>query len=249
MAFVVFCVLASGAYCINDVIDFKRDREHPKKKNRPIASGALSRSTGLVVGIALVLLALLLTLHLSSYFQLVIVIYIFLQILYSLFLKGIAILDILVLSLSIMLRVLGGVAATAIDPSPWILVFSWLLALMLAVGKRYLELGSRGKAAKLSRPVLSFYSTRYLGHLMSSLGAVTFVCYLLWCNEVSAAGRFSKLGIYPSSLFVTYGLFRYQLLVFHRVFDEDPVKGLLVDGPIMASIFAFILYLSALMYY
>lgn len=246
VAFISLSFLASAAYAINDIQDVNEDRRHPTKRYRPVAKGEVS--TSIAFTIALVLIVTALTLAAALSFQLFIVcsVYTAVQLLYSFLLKRYPIIDILLLSTMMLLRVVAGAAACSIRPSTWILNFTWFISLMLATGKRYSELQLQSQEE--TRPVLSSYSANFLQQLISSLGVASLICYLLWSSETATLGRFSPLQILPSGLLVAYGILRYELLLLRNMFHEDPTVGLFQDLPIVCTIITFIVYLLILMY-
>ena len=243
-----FTLAAASAYCLNDVLDAEKDRLHPTKKHRPVASRELPGFMALLLAAVLLLAALLLAHHLSVPFCTFVSSYYALQLLYSLVLKAVPILDILLLSSLYLVRLVAGAVLTTVEPSSWLLITGWLLALMLAIGKRYCEFTQHASAAGSTRPVLRSYSSHYLRHLFTSTGAAALVCYLLWCSEAVAQKRFLPAEAFPTVFFVAFGLFRYQLLVFQRRFDEDPTKGLVTDIPTLLNVILFALYLAWMLY-
>lgn len=248
MAVVLLCVLASAAYCLNDVKDSAQDRLHPEKRSRPVAAGEVTPFFATALGCALGVSALAAMALLGQELLVVGLLYSLIQCLYMSHLKHVAVADLLSLALLYLLRVLAGVAVTGITPSTWLMNCTALLALMLAAGKRLLELGRESLPAGSTRAVLTRYSERFLAHLLSASGAATLLCYLLWCSETSARGRFLALEIYPTVVPVAFGLLRYQLAVFGGTFDEDPARGLLRDRSVLGAVIAFTLWLAWIMY-
>lgn len=248
LAFVSFCLAASATYALNDVLDAPFDRSHPKKSARPVARGAISPLLAVGASIVLCLAALGIGAVIPDPFLLLLIVYASASLAYSLLLKHLVVLDILWLSILFCLRLLAGVAAADVEPSSWIILFTWLLALMLVIGKRYVELKDSRRAMAVTRPVLCRYSPTYLRALLGNAGGMSLICYLLWANGSVEQGRFHALAIFPSGLFVAFGIFRYQLLVFQNRFDEDPTGGVLADPPIVAAVLLFVGYLSGLLY-
>lgn len=248
VAFVAFCLISSASYCLNDAADQERDRQHPVKRMRPVASGAVTTTEAYLLAAVLTSCSLALAAALGRPLTLTVATYFALQISYTFLIKNIPILDLLLLSSLYVLRIVAGVAATAIHPSTWIITCTSLIALMLAAGKRYLEVSRSGPHGHHTRPVLGKYSHHFLRHLMSSIGAATLVCYLLWCQETVESGRFSVMQVFPSALPVTFCLLRYQLLVYQKQFDEDPAKGLLQDAQILAAVLLYVGYIAYVIY-
>lgn len=247
-AMVAFSLTASAGYCINDIFDRELDRNHPVKANRPIAARRVGPAAAAVLAALVASGGVLLASIISSQLVYVILLYMLLQLLYSAGLKHVVILDLLLLASVYVLRIFAGVAATGITPSNWILIVTGLTALMLATGKRYIE---RTRYADVTgnaqtRPVLDCYPAGFLQQMMSSTGAVLLVSYLLWCNENVALGRFQAREIFPTAMFVAYGILRYLLLVYQQSFDEDPTRGLLRDRPIVLSVLLFLCWIGAI---
>lgn len=247
-AFAAFCLISSAAYCLNDAADQARDREHPEKCKRPVAAQQISPFAAYLLAAVLTSCSLVLALKISQPLAATIVCYLALQLAYTFLIKNVPILDILLLSSLYVLRIMAGVAATSIQASTWIIICTWMIALMLASGKRFLEVSRTGSTSHASRPVLGKYSHHFLRHLMSSMGAATLVCYLLWCSESVQTGRFSASEVFPSALMVTFCLLRYQLLVYQKQFDEDPAKGLLKDFQILVAVLLYVAYMAYVIY-
>ncbi len=247
-AFAAFCLISSAAYCLNDAADQARDREHPEKCRRPVAAQRVSTTEAYLLTAVLTSCSLVLAWKISQPLGLTICCYAAAQLVYTFLIKNIPILDILLLSSLYVLRILAGVAATDIHASTWIIICTWMIALMLASGKRFLEVSRSGASAHHARPVLGKYSHHFLRHLMSSMGAATLVCYLLWCNETVQSSRFSSAEVFPSGAIVTFCLLRYQLMVYQKQFDEDPAKGLLKDIQILVAVLLYVAYMAYVIY-
>jgi len=247
-AVAVFVGLASAAYCLNDVIDSKIDRVHPTKRTRPVASGEISERTALLIGAVIFTLATWGAAQIGEQFLYIALLYTVLQISYTTSAKHIAILDLMILALLYLVRVLGGAAAAGVQASAWILICTWLVALLLASGKRYIELVNCEALQAGTRPVLNEYSANFLDHLLPSTAAMTLMSYLLWCSESVENGRFSSVMVFPSALFVTYGVLRYLLRVLNRSFDEDPTSGLLNDRPLLVTIVLYVGWMGLVLY-
>lgn len=248
LAFVSFSLLASATYGINDLIDAPLDREHPTKRNRPLASGSVSRAEAGVFSAVLVLLSLGISIFLDPNFRTVLAVYGIGSLLYSVAFKHYVIIDILWLSVLFCLRLLAGVAATAVQASSWIIIATWLLSLMLITGKRYVERAHAPKGGTASRPVLCRYSKSFLRQLTSSAGSLALMCYLLWAHEAVERQRFMASQIFPSGLFVAFGVFRYQFLLWQNQLPEDPTVGLVRDKPLVFAFLGFAIYLALVIY-
>jgi decaprenyl-phosphate phosphoribosyltransferase len=244
-AFVLFCSTSSSFYLINDIIDVEADRQHPKKCQRPIASGrvALPVATGMA-GVLLVTSLVAAWLH-STALGCVISGYAFLQIIYNLRLKHTVILDVITIAAGFVLRAAAGAAATRILVSPWFLLCTAMLALFLAVEKRKAELRV-GKGGN-TRAVLHRYSAALLDRMENTVTAGAVTAYALWSAGPQVSGA-STPWMMLTLPFVIYGVFRYQLLsdpqeIRHRSQDGDlagqterPEEVLLQDRPLLLTV-------------
>jgi len=215
-AFIFFCMLSAGEYLINDMLDKERDRKHPVKCKRPIASGELKVSHALLFASLLIVLALLgAYLAINIKFLLISAAYILLVLLYSLILKRLVIVDLLAISVGFVIRAAAGCLAIEVLISPWLIICVFLLALFLALGKRRRELALLGEKATMHRKILEGYSTVLLDHMIGiSLGAlITSYCLYTFLTENS----YMMLTI-PVAV---YGLFRYLFLVHAKNFGGE----------------------------
>jgi len=238
-AFVIFCMAASGIYLVNDLVDIEKDRAHPKKRNRPFASGRLSPIIGMVAAALLIAIAvpsaILLDPHLN--FLLVIGLYIFIQgFLYSYWLKNVVILDILVLASGFVLRAIGGAAVIGVLITPWLLLCMLLLALFLGIGKRRHELMLLEGSAGEHRRILEEYSLPMLDQMMSIVTASIIMAYSVTVFLAPVA----PLKPYPMLMatipFVIYAIFRYLYLIYIRGEGGSPDELLLKDLPLASSV-------------
>lgn len=217
LAFVFFCMLSSGEYLINDVLDRERDRIHPVKCKRPIASGELKVAQALTVAILLIVLALLGSyLIINTKFFIISASYVVLVLLYSLVLKHLVIADVLAISVGFVIRAVAGCLAIDVFVSPWLIICTFLLALFLVLGKRWNELVVLSDAAESHRTNLSSLSTNMLDKLIGIVTGALIVSYMLY---TSSAEDYSLLLTIP---FVIYGLFRYLYLVHQKERLAEP---------------------------
>jgi len=217
LAFVFFCMLSSGEYIINDIIDRERDRKHPVKCKRPIASGELKMGQALTVAILLIVLALLGSyLTINTNFLIISASYVVLVLLYSLVLKHLVIADVLVISVGFVIRAVAGALAIDVFVSPWLIICTFLLALFLVLGKRWNELVVLSDAAASHRTSLSGLSISMLDKLIGIVTGALIVSYMLY---TSSAHDYSLLITIP---FVIYGLFRYLYLVHQKERGAEP---------------------------
>ena len=231
-AFVVFCVLSSSLYLLNDVLDQERDRLHPEKKKRPIASGRLDKNLAAVLAVVMMVGGLLASLALGNSFAMAAMAYVLLTVFYSLFLKSLVIIDVLVIALGFVLRAIAGALAIAVNISPWLLVCTLLLALFLGLTKRRGELLVLGTAARRHRETLGDYRAALLDVLLAVVSSSVIIAYALYSFT---SGRHSTDMMYTLP-FVLYGVMRYLFLLYVRGMGGAPEKVLLRDLPTMLNI-------------
>jgi decaprenyl-phosphate phosphoribosyltransferase len=229
LAFWAFSLTASAVYALNDVADAAHDRQHPLKRLRPVADGALSPRSATLLMAALLLGGSGLAFALSREVLLVCWIYFGLNVFYSFWLKHIAIVDIALIGLGFLLRVSAGGAAAGVAVSQWLIVLTFLLALILALAKRRGELALEIRGSSTSRRSLEGYNLPFLDASMVVCSTVAIVAYLMYCFSPEVTERIGSHHIYGTAFFAIVGILRYlQLtLVFDRT--ESPTWVLLHD--------------------
>jgi 4-hydroxybenzoate polyprenyltransferase len=244
-AFVAFCFVASALYAANDVLDADRDRMHPVKRERPVASGRMKPGVALAVSAVLAILGLGISVALGWPFMSVIAGYLVVQLLYVFWLKHIAIVDMLVIAVGFVLRAVGGAVVIAVRVSPWLVLCTGLLALFLAAAKRRHEIVLLTGSGMGHRPVLAEYSAELLDSFMVTLSAATVTSYALYTFFESRVPGYAMMATIP---FVIYGVLRYQFLVMQREGGGKPEDILLSDVGIMVAVGLWILTAVALLY-
>ncbi len=242
-AFAVFCLSASAVYLINDLVDIEKDRAHPKKRTRPLASGRLSPALAIVAA-AIFLLAALPTAYLLDSlngpdpgFLIVMLSYLVIQgVLYTYILKNIVILDIFTIAAGFVLRAVAGAVVLDISITPWLLICMGLLALFLGLGKRRAELVLLEDGAANHRRILDEYSIPMLDQMISIVTAATIIAYTLFTYSANTL----PLKPYPVMMVtippVIYAIFRYLHLIHHRGGGGSPEELVLKDLPLAFSI-------------
>jgi decaprenyl-phosphate phosphoribosyltransferase len=250
--FIAFCLLSSSNYIFNDVMDASRDRKHPFKKFRPVASGTLPTSIALGASILFVIIGLIISYYLGSAFFILSIVFILLEYTYTLFFKHITVIDILTITAAYFLRVYAGEAATGYHISVWLALAVLSLALFLAIGKRRAELtliqDFKGTASE-TRVSLSHYSERLLDTYTAMFANSTFITYVFYTflerpaqqgfffrgyNDFAPelAGRKWMMITIP---FVLYGIMRYMQLIYEGK-GESPEKVLTSDMPLLTTV-------------
>jgi len=235
LAFVVFCALASAVYLVNDILDLERDRLHPAKRTRPIASGQLPVGVARVAAAVLLVVALVGSLALGPGFRICAGSYAMLGIAYSLFLKHVVILDVLTVALGFVLRAVAGAVAIGVHFSPWLVVCTLLLALFLALAKRRHELVSLDDAAA-HRSSLAEYSPYLLDQMIAVVTASCLTAYAFYTLAPETVEKYRTERLALTIPFVIYGIFRYLYLVHRHEQGGSPGDVLLTDRPLLATV-------------
>jgi 4-hydroxybenzoate polyprenyltransferase len=247
-AFAVFCLISSAVYLLNDVIDRDRDRLHPLKRTRPLASGALSLSSCLWAAAALIAGAVTWGFFLGGGFLLVGSCYLVLNLLYSLRLKQVVIIDVMSLSAGFVLRVLAGTLVIGVYTSPWLLLCTFLLSLFLGFGKRRHELVLLEHEAAEHRDVLVHYSPYFLDQMISIVTTSTLLCYILYTLSPDTVGKIGSYNLLYSVPFVMYGIFRYLYLIHRHSGGGDPTQLVLSDRSLLVSVACWLVCALAVIY-
>ena len=245
--FVLLCLLSGTIYLINDLVDIERDRQHPVKCRRPLPSGQLSKQAALTAAILIPLIAVPLAFWLDLTFGLIAVGYLALHTAYSFWLKNIVIVDVMALAGGFVLRVAAGVPLVwAQRFSPWLYVFTTLLALFLALGKRRQEIVLLKGNASQSRAILDHYNLPFLDEMTAVVTAGTVMTYALY--TFSACGLPKNHTMMLTIPFVIYGIFRY-LYVVHVLGDGGaPDEVVLTDRPLQVAVGLFVAAVVIILY-
>ncbi len=218
LAFVAFCLASSAGYIFNDILDRHRDRMHPMKKGRPIASGAVSVGAALTIMMGLTAVSLVVSIALlPPYFWLTVAGYLVLSVGYTLYLKHRMILDVVIIAILFVLRAIGGAVAIQVEASPWLLICTFMLCLFLGFGKRRCEIAAIGdvEAIREHRPTLVRYTPHLLTHLLSTSGGMAIITFLLYTLDTTHRSPLEKQKqhlIYTLPI-VVYGIYRYAMLI------------------------------------
>jgi 4-hydroxybenzoate polyprenyltransferase len=233
--FALFCLISSSVYIFNDLADVEADRQHPEKKNRPIASGALSSRIAWLAGILLLLISLGLGYFMAPSFAWVLALYFLLNLAYSKWLKHVPILDVLMLAAGFVLRVHAGVTLIAVERfSPWLYVVMTLLSLFLGFGKRRAELALLAHNAGAHREALKGYTISLLDQYILIVSGTTIVAYSLYTfSAPNVPPNHSMMLTIP---FVVYTIFRYLYLIQVEQAGGEPEDILLSDRPFQIAL-------------
>jgi 4-hydroxybenzoate polyprenyltransferase len=235
VAFAVFCALSGAIYLFNDVADREKDRLHPSKRERPVASGLLPVPVALGAGGAFVVGGLAVAAWLSPPFAVASLTYVLLLTLYSMWLKHVVIVDVLTVSSGFVLRAVAGALAIDVEISGWLLICTILLALFLALGKRRHEYLALEADAARHRPILAEYSAALLDQMIAVVTASTVTAYALYTMSPETVAKFHT-PLLPATLpFVLYGIFRYLYLLYRRQLGGNPSELFLNDRALLVN--------------
>ena len=247
-AFAVFCALSGVVYLLNDIADRERDRAHPVKRLRPIASGALPVPTALVFAVVLAAGALAGSAALGRSFLATAVAYVVLLVLYSVLLKHVVIVDVLTVAAGFVLRAVAGAVAVDVEISGWLLICTVLIALFLALGKRRHEYLTLDADAARHRPILAEYSAALLDQMIAVVTASTVTAYALYTMSPETVAKFDTR-LLPATLpFVLYGIFRYLYLLYRRQLGGNPSELFLNDRALILNAGLWIVAVVAIIY-
>ncbi len=247
-AFILFCLASSLVYIINDLADIESDRAHPQKKKRPLASGQLAKKTAITAAVIISLLIFPTAFLLDLAFGLILSAYFILMLAYSLWLKHVPLIDVMILSAGFVLRVAAGVVIIVTKRfSPWLFVATTFLSLFISLGKRRAEIQLLAKEAGSHRRVLDGYSLDLLDQLLTIVLSATLMTYCLYtfAAEVTT-GNYAMMLTIP---FVIYGLFRYLYLIRIKHIGGAPEEIVLTDRPMLAAVGAWGVTVIAILYF
>lgn len=250
VSFIIFCATASAIYMINDIADVERDRQHPDKRSRPIASGELSANAAAAFSVAIIFASIILSLALSFSLTLIVLLYIAINLAYSFWLKHVVIIDVFCVASGFLLRIMSGAIVINVIPGPWILICTLLLALFLALGKRRHELillQDKQKDAK-QRPVLVNYSSSLVDQLITVVTSITIIAYLLYTLEPHTIRRLDAPYLFTTGFFVILGVFRYLYIVHKGTLAGNPVELVFKDLPFLFVVLAWAVSVVGMIY-
>ncbi len=235
LACIAFALASSSVYILNDIVDVERDRLHPEKKKRPLASGSVSKNAAIIVGVALLIGGIGTVLLVNWISTFVICAYVIVNVGYSLFLKRQPFIEVIIIASGFLLRVAAGATAIEVVLSPWMLLSTFFLALFLGFSKRRKELFADCEGAK-HRAVLSQYSVELLNCLIVVTSSLTIIAYSLYVIVSQNINEFGSESFIITIPFVVYGIFRYMYLVFQKNGGDDPAELLFHDRPLIVDI-------------
>jgi decaprenyl-phosphate phosphoribosyltransferase len=229
IAFIAFSISASAIYTLNDYHDIEEDRQHPKKKKRPLASGAISKPQAIIVMSVLFILGFILIVSLSMQATYILLAYVGMNIAYSFYLKHIPIVDISTIAIGFVLRLFVGASVTGIHLSMWIVIMTFLLALFMALAKRRDDVLIYMETGKKMRKVIVGYNLVFLDGAMMIMSAVVIVSYVNYTTSTALVEQVGSEYLYLTAFFVIVGILRYMKITFVNKQSGSPTKIVLKD--------------------
>lgn len=249
VAFLSFCLASSSMYVFNDVMDRHKDKQHPRKKHRPVAAGLIRPGAALAGSVLLAIAALGAAYTVKPAFISIVLLYMLLTVTYSIFLKRVVILDVVVIALGFVLRAVGGTVAIQVPLSPWLLLCAFLLSLFLALGKRRHELLALGDDGAAHRSILGDYTPPLLDQMISVVTSSTLVCYCLYTiSERTRLAHGSTDLMYTIPL-VLFGIMRYLYIIYGEDKGGSPEQLMVRDLPLLCCIVLWLVAVVFIMYY
>ncbi|WKV12882.1 decaprenyl-phosphate phosphoribosyltransferase [Marivirga harenae] len=246
--FIIFSFSASAIYALNDIFDVEEDRQHPDKRNRPIAAGKISVKSAILIAVVLFVISVGTAYYLDFFFFICIVLYIALNLAYSFGLKNIAILDLFIVAFGFLLRVIAGGEISEVPVSHWLLIMVLLLSLFLVLAKRRDDLILVENGTKNIRKASSGYNLDFTNACLTLLSAVMIVSYIMYTVSDEVQERYDSKYLFLTCIFVIAGLMRYLQITMVEKKSGSPVKILYKDAFIFVVLLAWVLSFYILLY-
>lgn len=249
LGFIAFSFLASSIYIFNDIIDIEKDKLHPEKKNRPLPSGKINLKLAILISIVLLIIGFFIAFSINIYFASLVLSYIIINILYSLFIKNISILDAVCIALGFEIRVFAGATISGIEVSLWLVMLTFLLTLMMAIAKRRDDVVIFNQTNIITRKSSTEYNLEFINSSVSFMASVILVCYIMYTISDEVKMRLNSDKVYLSSIMVVISLLRYLQITFVDNNSGSPTKILYQDKIIQINILLWILFYAKLIYF
>ena len=247
-AFILFALLSGSVYIFNDLVDIEKDKCHPKKSQRPLASGKLKPTSAIIASILIGITSLVFSFLLDIRFGMVVLSYLVLQLAYTFSLKHIIILDVFSVAMGFVLRVLAGAVVIDVPISMWLLVCTMLLALFLSFCKRRHELVNLEGEAVNHRKSLKEYSPYLLDQMIAVVTASTLISYALYTISTETVQKFGTTNLKYTIPLVLFGIFRYLYLIHQKDEGGNPESIMLKDKPMIINIFFYVIIVGLILY-
>ena len=247
--FLLFSLASSAVYILNDVLDAEADRLHPRKKSRPVASLAVSKSSAVTFFIILTAALLFLLSFFDIKFAVAVVVYILLNIFYSAVLKKIVLLDIFSIAAGFMIRVVSGAYIINVEISSWLILTTMFVSLFLAIMKRGSELRlMQNDERSETRRVLADYSVDFTNQMATVAASGVIICYALYSVSARTVSIFGTENLIYTTPFVVFGIFRYMYLVYMSEKGENTTEIMITDIAMIVNVLLYILTTILIVY-
>lgn len=235
VAFISFCLISSSVYVLNDMVDIEKDKLHPKKCKRPLASGAISKNNAIVLFGILVVVSISLSLLVNLSLTFILGLYLANNLLYSFKVKNIVLLDVFSIAFGFILRVCAGSIAVYVSLSNWIILCTFFISLYLGLGKRKKEILTLKDNAEGHRKILKDYNEEIISQMMTVAQSSTIVCYALYSTSNP-----QNPNMILTTIFVVYGMFRYNYII-NTTDEGNPTDVVLKDRSLEMNILLWVL--------
>lgn len=247
LGFVIFCMMSSAVYILNDIKDIQEDKIHPIKCYRPLASGVISIRSAMIPMIFLMIVSLVFAYILNKAFFTLLIWYLILNIAYSFKLKHISIIDITIISLGFLIRLISGSVLTGIELTIWIILMTFLLALFISLAKRRDDIILAGDSKKTRKSICG-YNLEFINVNMIMMASVMIVSYIFYTISPSIQQKFNTGYLYLTSLFVIVGTMRYFQITLVENKSGSPAEILLKDMFLQLTIYSWLLTFTLIIY-
>ncbi len=238
--FLIFSLASSIVYIINDIIDIESDRAHPTKQNRPLPSGRITVKSALIAAVILLSALAFLVRYFNNEFILSVAAFITLNVLYSVKLKNLVILDVFSIAAGFMIRVIAGALIINVEISSWLILTTMFLSLFLGIMKRYSELNLAIENGSATRKVLADYTEQFAMHVATIAAAAVIICYALYTVAERTVNVFGTEHMIYTTPIVVFGIFRYMFLVYLHRQGENTSEIMVTDIPMILTVIAYI---------
>ncbi len=233
---IIFCMITGCSYLINDLLDLEKDKLHPSKSQRPLASGKIKKTTAMTAIAITCFVGLFLAFYMNKFFGIIVLAFFLLNLGYSVYLKNIVIIDVITIAAGFVLRVMGGAVIISVVASHWLILCAMLLSLFLGFSKRRHELILLETDATSHRKVLEHYSPYFLDQMIAVVTASTLICYALYTMSKDTIEKLGTSKLIYTIPFVLYGIFRYLYLVHQKKEGGNPTEVIFTDIPIIINV-------------
>ncbi|APR01540.1 ubiA prenyltransferase family protein [Clostridium botulinum] len=245
ITFILFCLTSSTIYILNDIVDLEKDKKHPEKKNRPLPSGRVSKSTAIIMNIVILFTVLFCSYKFVDYkIMYIYLLYIVMNIFYCFKLKNVVILDVMVITFGFVLRMESGSLATKVSVSPWLFLCTILLSLFLALNKRKSEIITLKDKRGSHRKILEEYSVELIDNMLTIVTPSILISYCIY----TFSSVQSKRMMYTIP-FVLYGIFRYQYLMNNHNLGGKPEDVFGKDKPFLVNMVLWVISVVVIIYF